>query len=127
MRCFRSLPLVAALVAFPAMTAVLATPASSSAQTGSCVFTVSMLSGTDVNNLDFTVNYSGAAGEVQGSGSHADCVNGLGGSNLFAVNDNDNGVLKVAQARLSHFSGPVTVAACRFLYDSLEPAADSFV
>lgn len=119
-------PTFLSLFGIGALAALLGAPAPSAAESGSCVFTIGMQTGADVNNLDFSVNYGGAPGEIEGSGSKANCVSGLGGSNLFAVNDNDNGVLKVALARLSHFSSPVTVLACRFLYESLEPLPADF-
>lgn len=114
------------LLAVPAIATLLATPLPSVAESGSCILTIGMQSGEVVNNLDFTVNYSGAAGEIEGSGSKASCVSGLGGANLFAINDNDAGVLKVAMARMIPFSSPVSVAACRFLYDSLDPVPADF-
>lgn len=96
------------------------------ARADDCVFTVSMVSGTDVNNLDFTVNYSGAPGEVQGSGSHPECVNALGGQSSAFFNDDDNGHLKGALIRLAPFSAPKVLAGCRFLSDSLEPTVVDF-
>lgn len=122
----RSRTLLPSVLTIAAMAALMVTPATSTAESGSCVFTVGMQSAAGVNNLDFSVNYSGAAGAIEGSGSKADCVNALGGANLFAVNDNDKGLLRVAQARIRAFSSPVPVIACRFLYDSLEPAPGDF-
>jgi len=114
-------------MALPAMVVALLAPAlPAAAQAESCVFTISMVSGTDVNNLDYTVNYVGAPGEVSGSGSKAECVNALGGTGFAVFNDDDQGHMKVAMARLTYFSGPVTIAGCRFLYDSLEPAPADF-
>lgn len=100
-------------------------PVASSAEDGSCVFTVSMVSGTDVNNLDYTVNYTGTAGEIEGSGQDVECVNALGGAATF-FNDDDNGRLKASMIRLTYFSAPKVLAGCRFLYDSLEPAPADF-
>jgi hypothetical protein len=100
-------------------------PALSFAQDGSCVFTVSMVTGTDVNNLDYTVNYTGAAGEIEGSGKQVKCVNALGGAVTF-FNDDDNGQLKASMIRLTYFSAPKALSGCRFLYDSLEPSPADF-
>jgi hypothetical protein len=93
-----------------------------------CVFTVSMTSGTDLNNIDFTVDYSNTdGGDVEGSPSRPECVTALGGQAFAAFHDDDDeDRLLVSFIRLSYFSAPAPLVACRFFYDVLEPVAGDF-
>ncbi|HEY2774773.1 MAG TPA: hypothetical protein VGK20_12070 [Candidatus Binatia bacterium] len=87
----------------------------------SCVFTVSMTSGTDVNNLDFVVNYANSDSIIEGTTTRPLCVNALNGRAFAAFHDDEAGHLSVATIRLTHFSAPVDLAACEILYDSSAP------
>jgi hypothetical protein len=102
--------------------------AAGTASAAQCVFTVSMTSGTDVNNLDFSVDYSNTdSGNVEGSPTRPDCVRALGGQTLAAFHDDDaNSKLLVSFIRLSYFSAPTPLAACRIFYDTLEPEPGDF-
>jgi hypothetical protein len=91
-----------------------------------CVFTISMTSGVDVNNLDFTVNYTALDGEIEGTPTQPDCANGLDGQAFAGFHDDDAGHLSVAIVRLGYFSAPVLLAGCRVFYDSLEPLPSDF-
>lgn len=92
----------------------------------SCVFTISMVNGTDVNNLDFKVNYSGADGFIGGTMTNPECARALGGQSFASFHNDQAGTLTVGIIRLSYFSGPVDLAACRFYWDSLEPIPGDF-
>jgi hypothetical protein len=105
---------------------LLAAPAAAPA--AQCVFTVTMTSGTDVNNLDFSVDYSNTdGGNVEGSSTRPECVTALGGQAFAAFHDDDDeDRLLVSFIRLSYFSAPTPLVACRFFYDVLEPLAGDF-
>jgi hypothetical protein len=99
----------------------------SGASAGSCVITVSLESGADINNLDFKVDYSATDGNVEGTPTRPDCVRALGNQTLASFHDDDaNQQLLVSFVRLSHFSAPTPLVACRFFYDALEPFAGDF-
>jgi hypothetical protein len=123
MRPFPSLVLLATALSGAL---VLAPASSAPAADDTCVFSISMVSGTDVNNLDYTVNYTGTAGQVLGSGSRPECVNALSGQAFAGFHDDDAGILKVSSIRLTYFSAPQVIAACRISHDSLEPAPGDF-
>jgi len=101
--------------------------AASAAAANTCVFTLSMISGTDVNNLDLKVDYSRTGGNVQGTPTHPECSLALGGKTLASFGDNDaSSVLSAAIIRLSYFSAPTALAGCRIFYDSLAPLPSDF-
>ncbi len=102
--------------------------AASTASAAQCVFTMSMSSGTDVNNLDFKVDYSNTdAGNVEGTPNRPECVRALGGQAFASFHDLDEDQeLLVSFIRLSYFSAPTPLAACRIFYDSLEPTIFDF-
>jgi hypothetical protein len=115
------------LVPFLAFAALVLAPVpGEAAPPKSCVFTISMLNGTDVNNLDFKVNYSGADGFIGGTMTNPECVRALGGQSFASFHNDQAGTLTVGEIRLAYFSGPVDLAACRFYWDSLEPAPADF-
>lgn len=111
---------------------VLAAPAAAvlpaaAAQDPSCVFTVSMTSGSDVNNIDFVVGYNAADGFVGGSATKPECSLAIGGRSFAAYHDDEaQKKLSVALIRLDHFSAPVPLIGCRLHYDSLEPLPADF-
>jgi hypothetical protein len=98
----------------------------SAALAGTCVFTVSMDTGTDVNNLDFKVSYDLVdGGTVEGTATRPECARAISGS--FAARDNDDDKeLAVSFIRLNTFSGPTPLLGCRIFYDSLEPVPSDF-
>ncbi|HYC00797.1 MAG TPA: hypothetical protein VEC57_16815 [Candidatus Limnocylindrales bacterium] len=97
------------------------------AQQHTCVLTISLIDDVQVNNLDFNLLYGSADGEIEGSGSNADCVRALTGNGIIAVNDKDDiDRLEVAVVQLTAFSGPVTMLGCRFFYDTEVPTAADF-
>jgi hypothetical protein len=102
--------------------------AAGAASAAQCVFTMSMTSGTDVNNLDFRVDYANTdGGNVEGTVTRPDCVRAIGGQTLAAFHDDDeNSRLLVSLVRLSYFSAPTPIAACRIFYDTLEPVPGDF-
>jgi hypothetical protein len=98
------------------------------ASAAQCVFTMSMTTGADLNNLDFTVDYSTTdAGNVEGTASRPECQRALGGQAFAGFHDIDaEQKLLVSFIRLSYFSAPTPLAACRFFYDELEPIPSDF-
>jgi hypothetical protein len=102
--------------------------AASAASAATCVFTLSMSSGTDLNNLDLTVDYSGTDnGNVEGTATRPECVRAIGGQTFASFHDDDAGhKLLVSFIRLTHFSAPTPLAACKFFYDTLEPLPSDF-
>jgi len=97
------------------------------APANTCVFTLAMTSGIDVNNLDLKVNYLGTGGNVEGTPTQPECARALGGNVFAAFHDDEaNSVLSVAMIRLSHFSAPTPLVACRISYDSIEPTPADF-
>ncbi|HXC51246.1 MAG TPA: hypothetical protein VN634_10215 [Candidatus Limnocylindrales bacterium] len=92
----------------------------------SCVFTISMTSGSEVNNLDFTVNYTAVGGDVSGTQTNPVCARALPGQAFAVFHDDDAGHLKVALIRLTHFSAPVPLAGCQILYDTTKPEPSDF-
>ena len=58
---------------------VCAGSAASAATPNTCVFTISMTSGTDVNNLDFVVDYAQTGGNVEGTPARPECALAIGG------------------------------------------------
>lgn len=92
-----------------------------------CVFTISMTSGIDINNLDFAVNYLATGGNVEGTPNRPECVRAVGGQTFASFHDRDDtSVLSVAFIRLSYFSAPTPLAACRIFYDTTEPTPQDF-
>ena len=102
-----------------------ASPASA-APANTCVFTISMTSGVDVNNLDFVVNYTALDGNIEGTPTHPDCAWALNGPAYAAFHDDQAGHLSVAIIRNTYFSSPIALAGCRVFYDSLEPLPSDF-
>lgn len=96
------------------------------APANTCVFTVSMTSGVDVNNLDYTINYTALDGNVEGTPTHPDCVNALNGQAFAGFHDDDAGHLTVSQIRLTYFSAPAVLSACRVFYDTVQPLPYDF-
>lgn len=93
-----------------------------------CVFTIAMTSGTDVNNLDFEVNYKAAVGNVEGTATRPECSRAINGQAFISFHDDDeNSILTGAVIRLTKFSAPVTLAGCRIFYDSNEPIPGEFL
>src|SRR5205085_11942571 len=90
-----------------------------------CVFTVSMTSGSEVSNLDFAVNYSATGSEIDGAETHPTCARALGGA-LASFHDDDAGHLKVAVIRLAHFSAPVPLVAGQLSFDTTPPEPSDF-
>ena len=116
-----------ALVSGLVLAALAAAPLPASAQQdNTCVFLISMTSGTDVNNLDFKVNYLGTGGNVEGTSTRPDCARALPGQAFVGFHDNEAGELSVAVIRLSHFSAPVPLAGCRIFYDTNKPKPSDF-
>lgn len=111
------------------LAALLGTASGAAGQPAStCVFLVSMTSGTDVNNLDLKVNYLGTGGNVEGTPTKPECTLALGGQSFAAFNDNDDtSVLSASIVRLNYFSAPTSVFGCRIFYDSIEPTPDDFL
>ena len=108
------------LAAFPAFS-VLAAP------DNTCVFTLGMTSGVDVNNLDFTVDYTATGGSIDGTANFPECTRAFGGQGLAGFHDNDEtSILNVGVLRLSYFSAPISLAGCRIFYDSQPPDAGQF-
>ena len=65
--------------------------------------------------LQFTVNYTGASGEFEGSGAAVTCIGKIEGA-LFAPNDKDGQrELSLGIIALDAFSAPVDVASCVFV------------
>lgn len=107
---------------FASVAAVHAGPANT------CVFTLSMTSGTDINNLDLSLDYSLTGGNVEGTLTHPDCARALGGNTYVSYYDNDAAqVLSVAIIRLRSFSAPVPLAGCRISYDTNPPLPGQFL
>lgn len=98
------------------------------APANTCVFTISMTSGVDVNNLDFTVNYAGAGVSVEGTATHPECARALPGQAFAGFHDDEaNQKLDVAVIRLTYFSAPAALAGCRVFYDTTVPAPEDFI
>lgn len=92
-----------------------------------CVFTLGMSSGVDVNSLDFQVKYLGADGFIGGTERFPECANALNGQAFAAFRDDDAAKqLTVSLVRLSYFSAPTNLVGCRFYYDDLVPAPGDF-
>lgn len=92
-----------------------------------CVFTIAMTSGTDVNNLDFEVDYKAAVGNVEGTDTRPECSRAINGQAFVSFHDDDeNSILSGAVIRLTKFSAPITLAGCRIFYDSNEPIPGEF-
>jgi hypothetical protein len=91
-----------------------------------CVFMVSMTSGTDVNNLDFVVDYTNTFGNVEGTPTNPECARALGGQSFASFHDDDDGHLNVGLIRLDYFSAPVDLVACRIFYDDQKPQPGDF-
>lgn len=97
------------------------------APANTCVFTVSMTSGTDVNNLDLVVDYLPTGGNVEGTPTRPECARALGGQSFASYHDDDDlSRLRASVIRLGYFSAPTALFACRIFYDSLEPAPADF-
>ncbi|HYC55601.1 MAG TPA: hypothetical protein VEL28_11775 [Candidatus Binatia bacterium] len=101
--------------------------AQADAQQHTCVLTISLTDDVEVNNLDFSVGYGSADGEIEGIGNDADCVRAVAGSGIMAVNDKDDlKRLEVALVLVNRFSGPRRLLGCRFFWDSAPPTAGEF-
>ncbi|MFN2375553.1 MAG: hypothetical protein ABR538_03390 [Candidatus Binatia bacterium] len=93
-----------------------------------CVFTIAMTAGTDVNNLDFEVDYKAAVGNVEGTATRPECTRAINGQAFVSFHDDDeNSILTGAVIRLTKFSAPITLAGCRIFYDSNEPIPGEFI
>jgi hypothetical protein len=90
-----------------------------------CVITIAMTSGSQINNLDFVVNYVGVDAEIEGTPQSPDCEAALGGA-IAGFHDDDAGHLNVAVIRLAHFSAPAVLAGCRIFYDTTVPDKSEF-
>jgi hypothetical protein len=90
-----------------------------------CVITIAMTSGSQINNLDFVVNYLGVDAEIEGTPQHPDCEAALGGA-IAGFHDDDAGHLTAAVIRLAHFSAPAVLAGCRIFYDTTVPDKSEF-
>lgn len=114
-------------VPFPVLALLGFASAAAAAPANTCVFTISMTSGVDVNNLDFTVSYSAADGGVEGTPTQPECARALSGQAFAGFHDDDaTKKLSVAIIRLTHFSSPIALAGCRFFYDTNEPVPGEF-
>jgi len=100
--------------------------AASAATANTCVFTISMTSGVDVNNLDFTVDYSAADGNIEGSEARPECARALPGGFAGFRDVDATSVLSVAVIRIAKFSAPVALAGCRIFYDTVQPVPADF-
>lgn len=102
--------------------------AAPAAPAATCVFTMSMTSGTDLNNLDFKVDYKNVdAGNIEGTVSKPECTRALGGQTFASFHDDDaNQQLLVSFIRLTHFSAPTPLAGCKIFYDQSEPTILDF-
>lgn len=108
-----------------AATLTVAPPAE--AQDHSCVFVFSMTEGSDVNNLDLTIDYAALDGDVEGLGQNPVCRRALGGNAFVAFRDLDEQRrLTTAIIRFAKFSAPVALGGCRVFYDSRVPVAGDF-
>lgn len=97
------------------------------APANTCVFTVSMTTGTDVNNLDVIVDYSPTGGNVEGTPTRPECARALGGQAFASFHDDDDlSQLRASVIRLGYFSAPTALFGCRIFYDSLEPTPADF-
>jgi hypothetical protein len=111
-----------------ALSGLLTVAAPVRAQDHTCVFLLSMTDGAAVGNLDFTVDYNGLDGDLEGTGSNPVCRRALSGSAFVAFNDNDvTRKLLVSVIRLTNFSAPVPLVGCRVFYDTDVPVAGDFV
>lgn len=107
---------------------LLLSAAAPAASENTCVFNLSLTSGTDINNLDLTVDYSATGGNVEGTPTNPQCGRGLGGQAFASFNDNDEAsVLTMSVIRLSYFSAPALLAGCRIFYDSVPPVPGDFL
>ncbi len=76
--------------------------------------------------LQFDVDYSGAGGQIEGTGSNPSCASLIGGV-LATFSDNDAGeVLSGAYVSLSGIASPNFIAQCGFLYDTVPPGINDF-
>lgn len=115
------------LVASFAAAAALAAPTAPSLAANTCVFLVSMTSGTDVNNLDFVVNYASADGNVEGTPNRPDCARALPGQSFAAFRDDDAASKLYGNIiRVAKFSAPAPLFGCRLFYDSAKPSPGDF-
>jgi hypothetical protein len=114
------------LVALVALATVALAPPPAPAQDHTCVVMVTMTSGTEVNNLDFSVNYSDLDGEIEGLGQNPTCRVVLANS-FVAYNDDDAAKrMGVGIIRLAKFSAPRDLFACRVFYDTMLPVPGEF-
>ncbi len=99
----------------------------SAAPANTCVFTVSLTSGVDVNNLDMVVDYAPTGGNVEGTPTRPECARALSGQAFASYHDYDDlSQLRASLIRLGYFSAPTALFACRIFYDSLEPIPADF-
>lgn len=91
-----------------------------------CVITFDLQTGQNINNLDFEVDYSGAAGEIEGEGSGATCIRGIGGSFAAFNNKQDEERLVAAVIRLDPFDAPGRLGSCRFHFIGAPPVPQHF-
>lgn len=125
MKRFPSLP---RLAVFTAAAVLACAPSARAAVANTCVFLVSMTSGTDVNNLDFVVNYAGADGNVEGTENRPECARALPGQSFASFRDDDAASkLYGGIIRLAKFSAPVPLFGCRMFYDTVKPQPDDFI
>src|SRR6185369_16347422 len=62
---------------------------------------------------------------ISGEPKSPDCVRALAGT-FLGFHDDQAGHLKVSLIKLSHFSAPVPLTACRLLYDTDPPETAQF-
>jgi len=76
--------------------------------------------------LQFTVNYTSAPGQFDGSGTAVSCTNQVDGS-TFSANDKDSTrKLTLGLTRTPGFSAPTPLATCQFLAGTPEPVPGNF-
>ncbi|MFN2428128.1 MAG: hypothetical protein ABR587_16970 [Candidatus Binatia bacterium] len=92
-----------------------------------CVFTISLTSGTDVNNLDYEVDYLATGGNVEGTPNRPECARAVGGLFISHHDEDEESVLKGALVSLDYLSAPTPLVGCRIFYDTIEPTPEDFI
>jgi len=92
-----------------------------------CVIDFELADAVTLGSLGYSVDYSDADGEFEGSGSAVTCLNLVTGA--FATVNDDDGAREITTAliHLGGFSGPLPVSSCTFLPGAVDPVAGDFV
>jgi len=90
-----------------------------------CWVRISMTTNETLGSFQYELDYTGANGEFEGSGSGVTCENMVSGS-ISTMADNDMGTIGVAVISLSGFTGPTDITRCVWLPSGADPLAEDY-